>query len=150
MGGGRLGKNRGRPKIGDLVDMAIYPESPSCFLPDDLKKCELVSTPFLAEPGHKLGSDQHFTDGTSIMEAFAVWHSVDVDDVWHEVARIDTWHGAVHQHQFFRDGAQVITELAPIPARHGTTVIELWSLKAEIIMQNGWEEHFRRWNGDGE
>lgn len=143
-----MGKKRGRPKKGELVDMGVYPAG-DCYEPPPFEDCEEFSDSFDLAVGHRLGVRQVYIRGTSQLVYFAIWQSVDLDGKWHSVARIDCSEGTVHRHQFTRAGENRRTVLEVIPADHGQEVVDRWYSPAEAMLQNDWEDNYRRWHGDG-
>jgi hypothetical protein len=145
-----MAKRPGRPRKGKLADMGVYPPDEECYEPPPYEDCEEFQTTIDLAPGHRLGTRQVYRAGTAELVYFAIWQSVLVDGRWQSVARIDCSHSTVHRHQFTRDGGNHRTDLERIPVDHGVDVVDRWYGPAEAMLQNEWEDNYRRWHGDSE
>src|SRR4051794_36246739 len=96
-----MGKEKGRPKKGQLADMAIVPEERR-YYPPPLDVCDEARIPIrLPQPGHELRV--RYAVYRNLIVDFAVVQIVRVDGEWIKVAKIDCDRGVIHRHQYQRD-----------------------------------------------
>jgi hypothetical protein len=145
-----MGKARGRPKKGSLVDMSTAPPGdPLGYeLPDPDECEEHPGGRIVLASGHELFARFTLWKDRLIVE-FCVGQVIRQEDTWVAVARIDTCHGSVHKHQLFRkrpnDHLGQQHELARIPESNAWSFIDNWYLQALDHMQRHWTENLRRW-----
>jgi len=148
-----MGKTRGRPKKGQLVDKTILPpDDPAYELPPP-EECEDVTWPHVLSPRDELRARMNLWQGTRMVEFAITQIRRDADGTWQEVARVDTCHGVVHKHQLWRGSSDTVgqrTELERIPPERGWETVDKWYDLALTLMQDGWQENLRLWGGDNE
>jgi len=139
---------RGRRQKRRLPLMAIVPPPNEPYHAPPPEECEEFTQRTFLAPDHLLTIRRMFRIGQSTVVEFGANQVVRVDGKWVDVARIDSDHGMVHRHQFYADGRNVVALLETIPLRGGEELVDRWCAVAEDVMQNEWEDNFRRWNGD--
>lgn len=142
-----MGRTRGRPKRGSLVDMGIYPND-ECYQPPPAGDCESVPLPAIdLDEGHRIGFTRYYRKGTAVLIYFGINQSVRVGetDDWSDVARIDCSHGTVHRHQFTQSGLNRQEVLEDLTVQRGEQTINRWYERASRIMLEEWQENLRRW-----
>jgi hypothetical protein len=82
---------------------------------------------------------------------FSINQTTLVDGSPLDVARIDCCHGTIHRHQFHRDGTNVRDRavLCEIPPDSGWEVVDKHYQLCLDLMNDGWQDNLRRWDGDG-
>lgn len=145
-----MGRNRGRPKRGQLADLTIYPQREPEYEPPPLDQCKRYDDHVVLRLHHEL--KWNFFIYKRAMVKFAVMQVCWREGQWREVARIDTCHALIHKHQLHShspgDTQGTITPLAEIPSKGGWEVIDKWWTPSLTLMQDNWEEQLRLWGGD--
>ncbi|MBO0868731.1 MAG: hypothetical protein J2P15_09225 [Micromonosporaceae bacterium] len=142
------GKSRGGRFARRLADMAIHPAQRG-YRPPPANQC-FTGTYTIWPMGTQ--NDVH-----AVAVRYAVYQGlyVDfslnqicvVDGISRAVARIDCCHSTIHRHQFNQEGTDLLRGevICEIPAEGGVKVVHNHYQPCLDIMDDEWEDNFRRW-----
>lgn len=137
-----MARKHGRPRKGELADMATYPVE-HAYAPPSLDECEEFDLRIeLPRPGHVLRPRFNLWVPRNKVVEFAISHSAHVDGEWKTVAKIDTDRGRVHRHVYDRHTGKDLLDhqlLEVIPVE-GWDVVDRWYPKALAKLENEWGE----------
>ncbi len=140
-----MGKAKGKSRIErKLVDKTVLPEPEplDVWQPPDPEECEEASYPVdLVQGRDRYHVRQLMHRGRLVDFAFA--QDRRHGESWRKVARIDCAHGTVHLHLFNQAGQEIL--LRHLRSISNQADVEEGYDQAADIIEQGWEEHVRRW-----